>query len=360
MRRKRYTTDKHFFSLTMAICATAAARIHNGQLHDHPSIAAPPSCPPSQTFYRACIDAMPSPLTVLSDIDLLLMRTEALLALLCMQHNDLRAAHGHLHRYLGMSADIGFHNEARWPSGLNCIQVQERRRLVSGMFQPSQASSDILPQFWQQYQFDVYVAVTFGSLVRHREAQCNVRYPAEVADDEDIQADHIKLASGTPSFLRGWNFVVDLYRILEHVNDRVRSAMPVKDGDPEQPLSQLFAKEARSFSTEEVLGTVQKMHDSLPVELKEAVEMTGNPKLDRYAYQGETFTKSQAYLLTDRATSCQHRDIHGLLFKMALCGSEERSVPQRCAIAGELLDALATIPASYLRSSSTAMVGSTS
>jgi hypothetical protein len=42
--------------------------------------------------------------------------------------------------------------------------------------------------------------------------------------------------------------------------------------------------------------------------------------------------------------------------KMVLTGYEEHSVSQRCAIAGELLDALSTVPSTYIQSCSTAMV----
>jgi hypothetical protein len=42
--------------------------------------------------------------------------------------------------------------------------------------------------------------------------------------------------------------------------------------------------------------------------------------------------------------------------KMVLAGCEDHSISQRCAIAGELLDGLSTIPTAYIQASSTAMV----
>lgn len=44
--------------------------------------------------------------------------------------------------------------------------------------------------------------------------------------------------------------------------------------------------------------------------------------------------------------------------KMVVTGTEETSVEKRCAIAGELLDALSTVPTSYLQAISSPMVGS--
>lgn len=63
--------------------------------------------------------------------DFNLMRTEALLGMLALQHNDLGSGHAHLHRYLAMVTQSRFHDERNWPLNLTEIEVQERRRLVS-------------------------------------------------------------------------------------------------------------------------------------------------------------------------------------------------------------------------------------
>lgn len=62
------------------------------------------------------------------------MRTEALLGMLALQHNDLGSGHAHLHRYLTMVTQSRFHDERSWPSNLTEIEVEERRRLVSESF----------------------------------------------------------------------------------------------------------------------------------------------------------------------------------------------------------------------------------
>lgn len=59
-----------------------------------------------------------------------LMRTEALLSVLCLQFDDLQGSYAHLHHYLAMCSETSFHDEAEWPSPLTEIDVQERRRLV--------------------------------------------------------------------------------------------------------------------------------------------------------------------------------------------------------------------------------------
>ena len=114
----------------MAVCATACARVRDGALPFHlPHTIDRSSIPSSEPFHRACLDSLPTEISGLVDFNW--MRTEALLGPLCMQNNDLRGCHIRLHRYLSMCAETGFHDEARWPTGLSEIDIQERRRLVS-------------------------------------------------------------------------------------------------------------------------------------------------------------------------------------------------------------------------------------
>ena len=128
IRSKRYAHDRPFFALIMSLCADASARIHNGaQIPPTSTLPHRKLYPPSELFYHASLDAMTDSTIFTFDT----MRTEAVLALYCVQCHELRGAYRHLHRYLGMSAEIGFHNEARWPMGLDRIEVEERRRLVS-------------------------------------------------------------------------------------------------------------------------------------------------------------------------------------------------------------------------------------
>lgn len=115
----------------MAVCATACARVRDGaQLPPSSPLMSETEIPASETFHRACLEAC-SNVPNDGEISFDLMRTEAVLGMLCLQHNDVRGSHRHLHRYLGMSAEIGFHSESRWGSDLTAIEVEERRRLVS-------------------------------------------------------------------------------------------------------------------------------------------------------------------------------------------------------------------------------------
>lgn len=113
----------------MAVCATACARVRDGAF----PFSIPPtidllSMPSSEAFHGACMDSIPT--TTSREVDFNWMRTEALLGMLHLQNNDVRGCHSHLHRYLALCAQTGFHDEARWATSLSEIDVQERRRLV--------------------------------------------------------------------------------------------------------------------------------------------------------------------------------------------------------------------------------------
>jgi hypothetical protein len=257
--------------------------------------------PASDAFHRASLEACPNMLDD-GEINFELMRTEAVLGMLCLQHNDVRGSHRHMHRYLGMSAEIGFHSESRWGSDLTAIEIEERRRLVSPRW-PGHVNND---QFWHQYHLDVQLAVTFGSSIRHREAQCNVAYPAEVYDDEDIRPDGVRLLSerGT-SLIKGWNLVTDLYRILEHVVNKT-GVNPPTDHDTLSRIGLRRSSNMDGPSAQDILKEIGRIYDDLPIEFKMPQEMTGDAMEDRYGFQGGCCADG----LPDNSCEHPHHDDH--------------------------------------------------
>jgi hypothetical protein len=136
------------------------------------------------------------------------------------------------------------------------------------------------------YQMDVYSAITWNGVIRHRESQSTVLYPAEVNDEDITENEILPHLSGRPPWMKGWIFVVDLYRILEHAADRLRARKTLSPDDPSSPVSMLFERE-RGPSTAEVMGVVSKLYEKLPQEFKGGKAMTGNIEEDRYGFQGE-------------------------------------------------------------------------
>ncbi|TYJ57640.1 hypothetical protein B9479_001722 [Cryptococcus floricola] len=332
IRRRVYMTYPAFHALTMSVCALASARLRDGAptSPNHRTAAAPNPLeadgaqPTSEQFYQAAVASFPRDLTKAMDFDY--KRAKPLLATLAIQYGDIPSVHAHVGDYMTMCAIDGFHNECRWPCDLNEIEVQERRRL-----------------FWLAYQLDVYSATTWGGIIRHRESQSTVLYPTEVFSDEEITATGIvtSTSSNRPvSFLRGWNFTVDLYRILEHAVSRLRTRNHTFDAGNQIAAMFLDGRVGShaELKPSELLVMVEKLYNDLPPELKGTSEMTGDVERDRYGFQA-------ANILVTMQT-----------VKMVVAGMADWSVEQRCAIACELLDAFATVPRAYIQAISTPLL----
>ncbi|WVN85559.1 uncharacterized protein L203_100707 [Cryptococcus depauperatus CBS 7841] len=329
IRRKAYMAYPAFHALTMSVCALASARLRDGASaspHARVIISSPfgPPGPTSETFYQAAVASYPRDLTRATDFDY--KRAKPLLATLAIQYGEIPSVHAHIGDYMTLCAIDGFHNESRWPSDLNEIEVQERRRL-----------------FWLAYQLDVYTATTWGGIIRHRESQSTVLYPTEVFSDDEITAAGIVTKNNNPrpvSFLRGWNFIVDLYRILEHAVSRLRTRNHTFDTGNQ--IGALFSEERMGNGAEvsptELLTVVERLYSSLPAELKIISEMTGDSEKDIYGFQA-------ANILVTLQT-----------VKMVIAGMAEWSVEQRCAIAGELLEAFSKVPRAYIQATSTPLL----
>ena len=90
-----------------------------------------PEIPPSEIFYNAACKAIPKDLLKAMDFDY--KRAKSLLTMVCLQYGRVVEVKLHLGELNTMCSLEGFHNESRWPSGLNPIEVEERRRLVSAL-----------------------------------------------------------------------------------------------------------------------------------------------------------------------------------------------------------------------------------
>lgn len=172
--------------------------------------------------------------------------------------------------------------------------------------------------------------------MRFRESQSNVLYPAEV-DDEDITFTGITYPPPQQvSFMRGWNFTTDMYRVLEHIIARVRASKPHDHGAAF--LEDLF--KPQNPTSKQVLDRLENMHAGLPGIFKSVQPMTGDLRADRYGFQA-------ANIIVTLQT-----------VKLTLALAEDHGVEQRCAFAGELVNALAAIPTTYIAAVSRPMVRS--
>lgn len=192
------------------------------------------------------------------------------------------------------------------------------------------------------YTLEVFTSIIWGGVIRCREAQSAVRYPANL-DDEFIVDDPDDLPGvlqqqpdGQICFLIGWNFTTDLYRILEHAVDRFRRR---RAGGTTNSLGNMLDQTATSSAPETILDLVGVMYSNLPARFKETRQV-GDPVEDRFDFQTANIIATMQ------------------LLRMVVLGGEleEASGEKRCQVAGELLDAFSTIPTTYLRAISSPLV----
>lgn len=154
------------------------------------------------------------------------------------------------------------------------------------------------------YMFEVYAAAVWGSVVNAREAQTNVHYPAEVDDDflttmsNDTSGTRVRTSStteapvsytlnnwenghSTASWLQGWNFAIDLYRVLEHALDAFRKRSP--DSDHTKLVADVWRMKLPLQS--EVLDNIMHKYENLPVRFRQTLPVSFNQKEDLFSFQ---------------------------------------------------------------------------
>ena len=127
--RGEYTSDRRLFSVTMAVCALASARVRDGAVFNPKWNTAELLQTQSETFYEITLNECQSPV-VMDRSDLNVLKTYALLALVAIQYGNAREMQRHLGIYLALVAMDGLHNESNWPKNIGIVEVEERRRLV--------------------------------------------------------------------------------------------------------------------------------------------------------------------------------------------------------------------------------------
>ena len=172
-------------------------------------------------------------------------------------------------------------------------------------------------------------------------------FPSEADDDFFSDAGYnppTSHTSGLPaqaiinplSWLHGWNFTTQLYRILEHAIDDYHRRRPTIG--PFSP-SDLFGREMPHQST--VLNKVMSMHNELPPRFKETKMIPRNGKgglEDKFSFQAANITATLQ------------------LVRMILFTSEDATVDQKCDIARDLLDGFSKVPVFYLRAISSPLL----
>jgi hypothetical protein len=319
--RSEYTSDTSLFAVTMAVCALVGARVRDGAVFnprwDLTDLKLQSHGP--DVYYTEAIRQLGSVDDAWS-ADVNVLRTHAILALAAIQDGKVRDMHRHLGRYHTIVAVEGLHDESNWPRHIGLIEKEERRRI-----------------FWSLYTLDVFTSIVWGGVICSREYQSNVAYPSEADDDmfddsgfasaDSPEASHHD-KSGIISWIAGRNFVVDLYRVLEHINMRLCARS--RRAQRQTPIDGVL-QASDSLSQEAVLHSVLQMYADLPPCLKSTPPLTSKPRMDRFGFQA-----------ADIIATVQ-------LLRMVLLSATGASTAEKCQIANDVVSAFIAVPTEYHR-----------
>ncbi|KAL6232837.1 hypothetical protein BDW75DRAFT_11623 [Aspergillus navahoensis] len=319
-----YLHDDGFFASTMAMCALASARARDGALYSSRWSSRQLANPPSETFWMAAKESIPRDLATARGTEY--MRACAILSIASIQHGQIQGMQQYLGMYHTLATMDGLQDEKFWPKDLDPVTIEIRRRI-----------------FWSIYTLDVYSSIVWGGIIRHREAQSNVRYPGDVKDDFISKNTHrVSPAEngrlGAPwlsdDWICGWNFITDMYRMLEHAVDSQRRRSRPNNGTMD--VWSLFRPPQTTGSW--LMDHVLSMYSSLPPQFRETRPVTGDLAHDIFGFQSANI---QATLQ---------------LLRMVLSSNEEQGVDEKCDVAGQVLSVFSKVPVEYLKAISSPLL----
>lgn len=137
------------------------------------------------------------------------------------------------------------------------------------------------------------------------------------------------------SWLSGWNFTTDLYRILEHAMDNfcTHRARLHKHSF----LLDIFG-DRNMVSQSSVCEKVTSMYHSLPQRFKETPPITFDMREDRFGFQAANITATVQ------------------LLRMVLFAARGATIDERCQIAREVIGSFIHIPVGYLNAISSPLL----
>ncbi|KAH6949614.1 hypothetical protein DER45DRAFT_606564 [Fusarium avenaceum] len=297
--RAEYTSEKSIFSVTMALCALVSGRIRDGSVTNPKWDLEPLYKIQPELFYD---EAKKQLLDLATESNIHILRAHAILAIAAIQNGKTRDMHHHLGSYHTL--------------------------------------------FWSMYTLDIYTAVVWGGIIRCSECQSYVAYPTEVdddmIDDNGITAqdptpgnDSQSLAGPADCWLSGWNFITDLYRVLEHALTRLRGYR--RRQTTNSFLVGMFEEDFTAAKAS-VRESVFQMYLKLPDCFKETPQMVFIVKKDRFGFQAANITATFQ------------------LLRIVLFAASGSSIEERCQIASEVVEAFVSIPIAYLLSISTPLL----
>jgi hypothetical protein len=175
----------------------------------------------------------------------------------------------------------------------------------------------------------------FNSMLKFQETRANVRYPSEI-DDEQLTGETVS-PDNSMSWMRGWNFTTDLFRVLEHTINRVRRNHS-QHRDDRASVTRLLIVDG--LTDAQIMDNVLGLYYQLPSRFKDyTVKISGDRKQDLFGFQAANI---QATLQLVRMT----------LFSVNVT----HDVFQKCNVAEQVLSTFHSICPRFLQAISTPLV----
>lgn len=165
------------------------------------------------------------------------------------------------------------------------------------------------------YTLDVFSAVVWDGCIHFQESHAKVSYPT----GRNTQTNN--------DWIVGWNFTTDLYRILEHDLNKLRSKN-----------SQFNQKWGVTLPTDP-FDQATTMYSQLPSIFQDIQSATGNPEQDIYGFQAANIQATLA-----------------LLRMVSLSLEIDIDLDKKCTVVSEVLSTFHRVPDTYLRAISTPIV----
>ncbi|KAL9945715.1 hypothetical protein ACHAQF_008308 [Verticillium nonalfalfae] len=309
--RTSLSSSRPAFARLMAICALSSCHVRDGAVF---SLRIAPTVPAKhqQSYLEDARRAIPSDISAADSFQYL--QTLGTLSLAAIQLGDAPLLHETLGLYHTVMAQHNFQNESRWPSSIDPVEVHVRRQF-----------------FWSMYRLEVHSALIMGHSIRCPEMQAAVAYPAV----SDALVDPIAAAAasrgGFPSggWLIGWNYITDLYRVLEHVIVRFRSRKTT-------PADRGHIYAGYGFThmpppIDDILSEVLTQRDGLPTYLARAQPPSPNTESNLCGFQ-----------VANIACTIQ-------LVRMTSFSCQDVTFRDACHTATQLIEEMSLTPVDYLR-----------
>ncbi|CAK7265211.1 hypothetical protein SEPCBS119000_001396 [Sporothrix epigloea] len=353
-----HASNRAFFSSVMAACALASARARDGALsspNDRGDVggsssgitagtgvlASPTSAMggspidvPPEMFYAAAEEALPKDILQCRDFEYL--RALALLSIASIQDAKIAVMQKYIGHYFTLLAINQWHDETKWPQGLHPIEVEERRRL-----------------YWSTYTLDVFTSIIWDGCIHWQESHAKVEYPTGICEVGNIGPLPSALTVGgsykpelSPStqqavlpqpiddptaWMVGWNFTTNLYRILEHNLNKLRSR-----SSRFSPLNEKIPPTSQSVSSQD---RVTELYAALPFVFKQLQPATGDPARDIFSFQAANIQATMA-----------------LLEMVHLSLEVDVDVERKCSVVHNVLQTFHQVPRAYMRAISTPLI----